>query len=90
MTRSAENLALTQSPSVGSHPSAASADDVLVVESVRKRYGDVVALDGVSLRVQRGELLSIVGPSGCGKSTLLRAIAGLTTIDAGRITAGGR
>jgi iron(III) transport system ATP-binding protein len=90
VTRSAENLALTQSPSVGSHPSAASADDVLVVESVRKRYGDVVALDGVSLRVQRGELLSIVGPSGCGKSTLLRAIAGLTTIDAGRITAGGR
>jgi iron(III) transport system ATP-binding protein len=63
---------------------------VLSVEGVTKSFADVVALDGVDLHVRQGELLAVVGPSGCGKSTLLRAVAGLTTIDSGTITAGGR
>jgi ABC-type sugar transport system ATPase subunit len=45
----------------------------------------VVALDGVDLEAKSGELLVIVGPSGSGKSTLLRAVAGLETLDSGRV-----
>ena len=54
--------------------SGGSAD--LLVEGVGKRYGDVVALDHVSLQVAQGELLTILGPSGSGKTTLLKVIAG--------------
>jgi len=65
-----------------------SQDLVLVLRDVRKSFGQVPALDGVSLDVRPGELLVVVGPSGCGKTTLLRAIAGLTRIDSGTIRAG--
>ena len=51
-----------------------------------KRYGDVVAVDGVELAVQPGESLSIVGPSGSGKTTTLRLIAGFEAVDAGDIS----
>ncbi|MCS7221372.1 MAG: ABC transporter ATP-binding protein [Anaerolineae bacterium] len=51
---------------------------------------DIVALDGVSLTVRDGEVMSVVGPSGCGKSTLLRVIAGLETPDRGRVLYDGR
>ena len=57
---------------------------------VRKRYGAVTALDGVTLEAREGELLVVVGPSGCGKSTLLRCIAGLEQIDEGTVTIGAR
>jgi len=62
----------------------------LAVEQVSKRFGGFVALDGVSLSVDQGELLCLLGPSGCGKTTLLRIIAGLEREDAGRVHAGGR
>ncbi len=65
-------------------------EPVLELSGVGKQFGAVVALDAVSLAVQRGELLAVVGPSGCGKSTMLRAVAGLLAIDAGTICAGGR
>ncbi|HSJ43407.1 MAG TPA: ABC transporter ATP-binding protein [Euzebyales bacterium] len=65
-------------------------DRVLQLEDATKRYGDVTALNGVSLAARRGELLAVVGPSGCGKTTLLHVIAGLTDVDAGRVTIGGR
>ena len=55
-----------------------------------RRYGDVVALDGLDLEVSAGELLVLVGPSGSGKSTALRALAGLERLDAGRVEIGGR
>jgi iron(III) transport system ATP-binding protein len=62
----------------------------LVVEGLVKRFGDVRALDGVSLSLHPGELMAVVGPSGCGKSTLLRTVAGLATPDRGRVDLGGR
>ena len=61
----------------------------LLIEGVAKRFGDVVALDRVSLQVAQGELLTILGPSGSGKTTLLKVVAGFETPDAGRVTVGG-
>jgi multiple sugar transport system ATP-binding protein len=59
-------------------------------EHVTKAYGDVVAVDDVSLDVPDGEFLVLVGPSGCGKSTLLRMIAGLEEVTSGGIAIGDR
>lgn len=54
-----------------------------------KRYGEVCALDDVSLEVTRGQFVTVLGPSGCGKTTLLRAIAGFVEPDAGQIAIDG-
>ncbi|HEU6443971.1 MAG TPA: ABC transporter ATP-binding protein [Gaiellaceae bacterium] len=62
----------------------------IVLEGVRRRFGETTALDGVDLEARDGELLVVVGPSGCGKSTLLRCIAGLEAVDEGRVTIGDR
>src|SRR5436853_1642170 len=55
------------------------------IQGVTKRFGEVTAVDGVSLAIGRGELFALLGPSGCGKTTLLRMIAGFETPDAGTI-----
>jgi putative spermidine/putrescine transport system ATP-binding protein len=57
---------------------------------VTKRFGDVVAVDGVNLEVREGEFFSMLGPSGSGKTTCLRLIAGFETPTEGRIELGGR
>ena len=62
----------------------------LVVTDVRVRYGDVLAVDGVSFHLASGTTLALLGPSGCGKSTLLGSIAGFVGIDSGTIRLGGR
>ncbi len=74
-------------PAAGSTPAA---EPYLTVERVTKRFGAFVALDDVSLTVDRGEFVCFLGPSGCGKTTLLRAIAGLDPQDEGRIVQAGR
>ncbi|MER6948006.1 amino acid ABC transporter ATP-binding protein [Nonomuraea sp. NPDC000554] len=55
------------------------------IESVRKRFGQLEVLKGVSLDVPAGAVVCVVGPSGSGKSTLLRCVNRLETIDAGRV-----
>jgi sulfate transport system ATP-binding protein len=57
---------------------------------VTKRFGEFVALDGVSIEVESGSLTALLGPSGSGKSTLLRVIAGLEVADAGDVFISGR
>lgn len=61
------------------------ADDILVIEGVSRRLGEIAAVDGVDLAVRRGELFSLLGESGCGKTTLLRMVAGFELPDSGRI-----
>ncbi len=60
------------------------------VENVTRRFGDVAAVNSVSLSVRHGEFLTLLGPSGCGKTTLLRMIAGFDTPDEGRVILGGQ
>jgi putative spermidine/putrescine transport system ATP-binding protein len=55
------------------------------IRSVTKRFGDCVAVDGVTLAIGRGEFFSLLGPSGCGKTTLLRMLAGFAHPDQGSI-----
>jgi NitT/TauT family transport system ATP-binding protein len=59
----------------------------VTVAGVRKAFGAVTALDGVSLRAAPREVVAIVGPSGCGKSTLLELVCGLAEPDAGTVSA---
>src|SRR6202521_584434 len=60
----------------------------VVFERVTKRYGDVLAVNEVSFRVEPGELATLLGPSGCGKTTTLRMVAGLEAVSDGRILIG--
>ena len=60
------------------------------LEELRRRYGAVTALDGLSLTLAPGELVTLLGPSGCGKTTALRLLAGLEDADGGRVVVGGR
>ena len=59
-------------------------------QNISKRFGEFVALGGVSLEVESGSLTALLGPSGSGKSTLLRVIAGLETPDAGTVFISGK
>ena len=63
--------------------------DAITVDSLRKRYGDVQALDGVSFQVREGEVFALLGPNGAGKSTTVRVLVTLTRPDEGVATVSG-
>jgi len=60
----------------------------LTLTNVSRRFGNVTALDNFNLHVGVGELVALLGPSGCGKTTALRIIAGLESLDSGKVTVG--
>jgi multiple sugar transport system ATP-binding protein len=70
-------------------PEAPASAAAVSLDGLTKRYEETVAVDGVDLAVERGELLVLLGPSGCGKTTTLRMIAGLESITEGGVTIGG-
>src|SRR5689334_14481325 len=73
----------TEEPRIVRGTAAVLVDDVRL--AYRSRRGEVVALDGMSLRAAAGEIVAVVGPSGCGKSTLLELVCGLQRPDAGTV-----
>ena len=65
-------------------------DHMIELRNVTKRYGDVIANDNVTLKIRRGELMTLLGPSGCGKTTALRCITGHNIPDEGEVWIDGR
>src|ERR1035437_4104444 len=63
---------------------------MLEVNALRKSYGDIVAVDGVSLKAGKGETIGLLGPNGAGKTTTVSMIAGLLRPDSGEVLIGGR
>src|SRR6204780_1155442 len=75
-------------PAVASLPAAAggeTAGPALLCEGLRHRFGDNIAVDGVDLRVEQGEVFGLLGPNGAGKTTTIRAINTLLPVQEGRV-----
>jgi putative spermidine/putrescine transport system ATP-binding protein len=79
---------VTPAPETDTAASLGAEPDVRLVQ-LTKRYGDVVAVDGVSVDIAKGEFFTLLGPSGSGKTTTLRLIAGFELPDDGRVELGG-
>jgi ABC-2 type transport system ATP-binding protein len=75
-------MSATSTPAISAQPSLSP----LEIDSLVKRFGNVIAVDGISIKLSSGECLGLLGPNGAGKSTLIRAIAGRVIPDAGRVT----
>ena len=78
------------SPGAGATATGPGRDDLIVLDGVNKRFGDLHVLRDIDLAIGRGEVVVVLGPSGSGKSTLCRAINRLEAIDSGRILLDGR
>ncbi len=60
--------------------------NAITIENIKKSYGDVEALKGISLEIKKGEFFGLLGPNGAGKSTLISALAGLLKVDDGHLS----
>src|SRR5690606_9699774 len=76
-------------PAGPAHTTGGDPARALTAEGIVKRYGQVVALGGVSLSIGAGESVAIMGPSGSGKSTLLHCLSGILVPEEGSVTLGG-
>ncbi len=77
-------------PSATTRATEPAGADVLVVRDVVRRFGDLVAVDGVSFTIAPGETYGLLGPNGAGKTTTISVVAGLIRADAGTVTVLGR
>src|SRR3954449_4897189 len=83
--------AMTQpEPARDAAPSGNGADADIRLENVSKRFGDTLAVDRLTLAIERGAFYALLGPSGCGKTTTLRMIGGFEDPTEGTIYLGGR
>jgi putative spermidine/putrescine transport system ATP-binding protein len=80
-----QSIQSVESPAASARPAARTLD----VDDLTVRYGQAVAVDGVTLAIKPGEVVALLGPSGCGKTTLLRVIAGFVRQAAGRVLVDG-
>ena len=80
---SAAAATATEDGSAGLAPPAAA--ELVAVEALTRRYGDLVAVDGISFRVESGEMFGLIGPDGAGKTTTLRVILGLLAPHGGAV-----
>jgi len=71
------------------HPDAATAGFAIVVDGLRKAYGSLVAVDGISFRVKEREIFGLLGPNGAGKTTTVEILEGLREADDGRALVAG-
>jgi len=81
---------MSAAPATRAQPADAAAGaggegDMVAVEGLVRRYGELVAVDGVSFRVERGEMFGLIGPDGAGKTTTLRVVLGLLAPSAGTV-----
>lgn len=60
------------------------------IKDLVKNFGDTQVLKNININIEEGEFVTLLGPSGCGKSTLLRCLAGLNSIDGGKIFVNGK
>ena len=63
--------------------------DLITTQGLTKRFGGLVAVDGVGLRIQEGQVTGVMGPNGSGKTTLFNLLSGLFSPSAGQINFGG-
>ena len=80
---------MTTVEEISVQPEGAQPDVDIRLVGLTKRFEDVVAVDGISLDIERGHFFALLGPSGCGKTTTLRMIGGFEEPTAGRIELGG-
>ncbi|MHB8492960.1 MAG: ABC transporter ATP-binding protein [Casimicrobiaceae bacterium] len=72
------------------HDASAAGEPLLVAQGITKRFGGVVALDGVSFTIRRGEIYGLIGPNGAGKTSLFNVLTGIYAPDGGQFTFDGR